>query len=180
MTHGSSDRRAITSLVQMTCTLVAGAALLSGCSSSEEPVAGAKSAAAVAAARKPSPDADLVAAVPTGSDPAGASLRFELQERPALHQPFHVRVVTAPSKDVEKLQVSFEATAGLQLTDPSPLFEVANVAAGEAQERVLTLRANSEGAFEIRAKVTTEGLLANASATYAIPVLVMPAAAPPK
>ena len=180
MSNGVRDRRVGSALPQAALTALVMAALLAGCSKSEEPVVPTGGATASKAVAKPGPEADLVAAVSTGTDPAVANLRFELQERPAVGAPFHLRLVVSPLQDVDKLQLTFEVTPGLELTDASPSLQLAKVAAGENQSHVLGMRATREGVFEVHAVVTTEGALGTATSTYSIPVLVIPAAAPPK
>jgi hypothetical protein len=182
MSNDVRDRRVGSALPQAALTALFVAALLAGCSKSEEPVVPSGGAAASKSVAKAGPEADLVAAVSTGTDPAVANLRFELQERPAVGTPFHLHLVVSPLQDVDKLQLTFEVTPGLELTDASPFFQLAKVAAGEKQSHVLGVRATREGVFEVHAIVTAEAALgaATSTSTYSIPVLVIPAAAPPK
>jgi hypothetical protein len=156
---------------------LSGVLVLGGCSKSDEPAGSAATRSASKAVVHASPDADLVAAVATGTGTSPAVLRFELQERPVLGQPFHVRLQVMPSQDVSKLRLTFDVSAGLEITDASPSLEIGKTPAGEAKEKILSLHGTAEGVFELRASVTVDDA---PGATYSIPLIVTAEAAPPK
>jgi len=149
---------------------------LAGCGSSDD-TAVVKHKAAAKPVVERSPDADLVAAVRATGGTALAGLKFELPQRPVLNETFSLRVQVTPTDDVATLQVSFEPSAGLDVVDAAPFFQLGKTAAGVSGDHTLGLRAKNEGVFELRAMVVTENDKGeSASSNYSIPVIVGAAA----
>jgi hypothetical protein len=153
---------------------------LAGCGSSDDTAAVKHKAAAAKPIVERSPDSDLVAAVLAAGGGAQAGLKFEMAQRPVLNETFRLRVQVTPTEDVAKLQVSFAPSAGLEVVDEAPLFQLGKTAAGTAADHTLGLRARQEGVFELRAAVVTENDLGeSAASSYSIPVIVVAAGEPP-
>jgi hypothetical protein len=152
---------------------------LAGCGSSDDAVAVKHKTAAAKPVVGRSPDADLVAAVLAAGGRARAGLKFEMAQRPVLNETFSLRVQVTPTEDVARLQVDFAPSAGLEVVDAAPLFQLGKTAAGTAADHTLGLRAKQEGVFELRAAVVTENDLGeSASSSYSIPVIVVAAGEP--
>jgi hypothetical protein len=156
------------------------ALVLAGCGSSDQAVVAKHKAAAAKPVVERSPDADLVAAVLAAGGRAQAGLKFEMAQRPVLDETFRLRVQVTPTEDVAKLQVNFAPSAGLEVVDDAPFFQLGKTAAGTAADHTVGLRAKQEGVFELRAAVVTENDQGESvSSSYSIPVIVVAAAEPP-
>lgn len=144
--------------------------LVSGCGSAPE--ADTQEAAAKKAHQQ-SPDAYLVAAVKATEGTAPVAVRFELQDRPAPGTPFTLRVRVEAPQALEALKVHFEAPAGFEWLSAAPVITETKVQAGALLDRTLSLRTAAEGVFEIRALVSAEAVVGQATAAdFAIPVIV--------
>ena len=175
--HDSRVRRPASRSTLWSLGLLATLAL-AGCGTSDDAAADKRKTAAVKPAVERSPDADLVAEVLARGGTAPAGLRFEITQRPVPNDAFNVRVQVMPTEDVAKLQVSFEPSAGLELIDAAPFFQLGKTAAGTAGLHAVGLRAMKEGVFELRATVNAESDKGEmASSVFSIPVIVSAAEA---
>jgi hypothetical protein len=153
---------------------------LSGCGSAEDTVTVKRNSNSAKPAIERSPDLDLVSAVMAAGGKAPAGLKFELTQRPVIHESFGLRVQVTPTEAVEKLQVTFESGAGLELIDAAPAFQLGKTAAGTPAEHRLGLRSAQAGVYELRATVTAEIESGGSeSSSFSIPVIVSTAAADP-
>lgn len=150
--------------------------LLVACGSSEAP----DPAAPVAASTAPNPNADFTAAVPVGNNAAPARVQFRIGARPAVGQPLPVAVRVAPTSDVDKLQVFFEAESGLAFVDEAQSsFVLDGMKSGAAHAHDLQVLAAQRGVFLLKVNVTVDEAGGSKASEFAIPILVETAPAAP-
>lgn len=150
--------------------------LLAACGGSAPADRGEKGADASANAGDAVADAAMVSAVSSGKPGAAVDLKFDIAKRPRVGESLQVSVaVTTRAADIEKLQVIFQSTDGIQVTDGVQLPTQVKPADGQTFSHVVTVVPQKDGVFYLSAVALVESGGDGGSSvarTFAIPIIV--------
>lgn len=121
-------------------------------------------------------DATMVSAVSSGKPGAAVDLKFDIATRPRVGEPLQVTVaVTTRAADIDKLQVIFQSTDGIQVTDGVQLPTQERPADGQTFSHVVTVLPQKDGVFYLSAVALVESggdAGSSVARTFAIPIIV--------
>ena len=131
---------------------------------------------AVHASEKPAAPgtADLVAAVAIGGgdkNEVPVEVQFELHDRPEVGKPVELDVRVTPTAPLGRLVTSFYAEDGLAIQQGGAASETDRPTPGTAVSRALTIVAQHDGIFYVRATVLVDLGADSVARTFTIPVI---------
>ncbi|MGH8258377.1 MAG: hypothetical protein ACREUG_01655 [Steroidobacteraceae bacterium] len=159
------------------------AALVAGCGASSVPGIGAASGgeAARAAAHRLAPhktaqpgavgSADLVAAVGSDKSNVPVDVRFALRQRPEVGKPVELDVQITPSAPLGKVVTTFHADDGLTIQAGGAATESVRPEPGVPLSRTLTIVAQRDGIFYVKATVLVDAGADSIARTFTIPII---------
>lgn len=150
------------------------AATLAACDSvEEEPAAGSQRASArkVMSPEAAQAAANMVEAVPAGEGKVLIHLKFELNERPEVGNPFEISLVFIPVSPLERLYARFSAGEGLEVVKGSQTEQIARPIVGSAITHSLTVVPKRNGIFNVQAAVLMDSETESLSRTFSIPLI---------
>ena len=153
--------------------LVATAACLGACGSSESDDAAAGSTgAASGATRKPKGDAsEMVAAVSAKPGQGVVDLKFTLMSRPKVGEPVDIELAMTPSTQLEMLFARFQVAEGLQLVSGGETDHLEHPAPGVPIGHKITVLPKSDGIFYVTAVVLADSEKDSVARTFTIPLI---------
>lgn len=129
-----------------------------------------------ASATAEAPPVEMVAAVSSGKPGAAVDLKFDIAKRPRVGETLEVTVAVAPrAPDIDKLQVVFQSTEGIEVVDGAQLGPIAKPADGQVFTHTVRVLPKQDGVFYVSAVALVEspsGGGASVARAFAIPVLV--------
>lgn len=122
------------------------------------------------------PDATMVSAVSSGKPGAAVDLKFDIATRPRVGEPLQVNIaVTTRAADIDKLQVIFQSTEGIQVMDGVQLPTQEKPADGQTFSHVVTVVPQKDGVYYLSAVALVESggdAGSSVARTFAIPIIV--------
>jgi hypothetical protein len=159
--------------VHPTACLTLLSVLLFGCG--EAGTTRVKSEAAASDASEAQTEA-MVSAVSSGKPGAAVDLKFDIGKRPRAGEPLEVTVaVTTRAADIDKLQVMFQSTEGVEVVGGAQLGPVATPADGQVFSHTVRVLPKQDGVYYLSAVALVDSASAGGPSlarTFAIPIIV--------
>jgi hypothetical protein len=119
---------------------------------------------------------DMVSAVSSGKPGAAVELKFDIGKRPRVGEPLDVMIaITTSAPDIDKLQVLFQSTEGIDVVGGAQLGPVDKPADGQVFSHTVRVLPKQDGVYYLSAVALVDagsGGGASVARTFAIPIIV--------
>jgi hypothetical protein len=151
--------------------VLAVAAGLTACGSSEPDPAASTPTSAKPNDARPATSRDMVAAVSASKTPGAVDVKFALSSRPAVGKPVDIRLALTPTVELERLYARFQPSDGLELVKGGETGQIEHPARGTDVAHVLTVTPRTDGIYNVTVTVVSDSATESLSRIYSIPII---------